>query len=127
MLVTVSQAAKKGQVSEEEILSYIEKESLIAKIELKEGSKHYLIEEADLNAFLEQKSLAALWSEEDEMEYHESQTKSASNSLRRVLTAETVSELRIEHQVLKARVETLERLFSEFISDHIFYFTKDTL
>ena len=38
-----------------------------------------------------------------------------SGNLRRVLTAEAVAELKIEHKVLSARVETLERLFSEFI------------
>ena len=38
-----------------------------------------------------------------------------SRNLRRVLTAEVVTELKIEHQVLMSRVETLERLFSEFM------------
>ena len=114
MPLTLKKAALLAKLSPEDLIVEINKGSLIAlKVD-----QSYTIEECDLDAFLKKKSFDALWSEngsdEDELE-DASRSTSMTGNLRRVLTAEAVSELKIQHQVLISRVQTLERLFSEFM------------
>jgi hypothetical protein len=118
MPLTLKEAALLAQLSPEDIMIQINQGSLIAKKAADEAEEKYFIEEYDLDAFLKKKSFDALWSEsengEDDLE-EELRRPSIAGNLRRVLTAEAVSELKIQHQVLISRVQTLERLFSEFM------------
>ena len=52
---------------------------------------------------------------EDDFFSGSSDQRSKSPVIRRVLTAEAVSDLRVQTQILASRIDTLERLFSEFI------------
>ena len=114
MSLTLENAALLAKLSPEDLTIEINKGSLVAV----ESDGNFIIEEYDLDAFLKKKSFDALWSEngsqEDELE-DTPRGSSMTGNLRRVLTAEAVSELKIQHQVLISRVQTLERLFSEFM------------
>ena len=114
MSLNLKEAALLAQLSPEDLIIEINKGSLVAEV----AEDEYKIEEYDLDAFIKKKSFDALWTKsengEEELE-NEPRGSSIAGNLRRVLTAEAVSELKIQHQVLIARVQTLERLFSEFM------------
>jgi hypothetical protein len=114
----MKEAALLAQLSPEDLIAQINEGSLVATKVADESEENYIIEEYDLDAFLKKKSFDALWSDskndEDDPE-EELRRPSIAGNLRRVLTAEAVSELKIQHQVLISRVQTLERLFSEFM------------
>jgi hypothetical protein len=118
MPLTLKEAAMLAQLSPEDLVTEINKGSLVAAQAVDQAEEDYIIEEFDLDAFLKKKSFDALWSESDSDEEDLEPTPrspSMAGNLRRVLTAEAVSELKIQHQVLISRVQTLERLFSEFM------------
>ena len=118
MSLNLKEAALLAQLSPEDLIIEINKGSLVAEEAEDQAEDVYKIEEYDLDAFIKKKSFDALWtkSENGEEEFeNEPRGSSIAGNLRRVLTAEAVSELKIQHQVLIARVQTLERLFSEFM------------
>jgi hypothetical protein len=118
MSLSLPEAALLAQLSPEDLILEINNGSLIAAKVDDEAEDTYKIEDYDLDAFLKKKSFDALWSESDSDEDNPEEPPlgpSIAGNLRRVLTAEAVSELKIQHQVLIARVQTLERLFSEFM------------
>ena len=118
MPLTLKEAALLAQLSPEDLMIEINNGLLVATEAADQSEDSYLIEEHDLDAFLKKKSFDALWSQSDcdEQDLEEtSRGPSVAGNLRRVLTAEAVSELKIQHQVLISRVQTLERLFSEFM------------
>ena len=118
MPLTLKEAALLAQLSPEDLMIEINKGSLVASEAADLSEDSHLIQEHDLDAFLKKKSFDALWSQSDCEEEHFEETPrghSVAGNLRRVLTAEAVSELKIQHQVLISRVQTLERLFSEFM------------
>lgn len=76
----------------------------------------YVIEEVELTNFITNKSSKNLFYEEYEnSEEPNINAASSAMGLRKILTVESVSELKIQQQILTARIDTLERLFSEFI------------
>ena len=119
MPLSLSDAAKRAKLSTDELKLHIESGKLVAGRASDGPSARYLIEESDLDAFLAaNQSFTELWSDDKELDEHEEQLvlgTSAGGSLRKVLTVEAVSELRVHYRILTGRVETLERLFSEFI------------
>lgn len=119
MVLSLTEAAKRAKLSTDELKLHIQSGKLSARRASESPSARYLIEEHDLDAFLAQNnSVTELWSDEKELDEHEEQLvlgTSTAGSLRRVLTVEAVSELRVQYRILTGRVETLERLFSEFI------------
>lgn len=119
MPLSLSDAAKRAKLSTDELKLHIESGKLVAGRASDGPSALYLIEESDLDAFLAaNQSFTELWSDDKELDEHEEQLvqgTSAGGSLRKVLTVEAVSELRVHYRILTGRVETLERLFSEFI------------
>ena len=119
MALSLSDAAKRAKLSTDELKIHIQSGKLVARRDSGSRSKQYLIEEHDLYTFLEKnKSVTELWSDEKDLDEQEEQLvlgTSAGGSLRKVLTVEAVSELRVQYRILTGRVETLERLFSEFI------------
>ena len=118
MSLSLPEAALLAQLSPEDLILEINNGSLVGVKSTDEAEDIYTIEDYDLDAFLKKKSFDALWSESDNDEGDPEEPQrgpSIAGNLRRVLTAEAVSELKIQHQVLIARVQTLERLFSEFM------------
>jgi len=119
MALSLSDAAKRAKLSTDELKIHIQSGKLVARRDSGSRSEQYLIEENDLYTFLEKnKSVTELWSDEKDLDEQEEQLvlgTSAGGSLRKVLTVEAVSELRVQYRILTGRVETLERLFSEFI------------
>lgn len=119
MALSLSDAAKRVKLSTDELKLHIKSGKLLARRASDSPSARYLIEEQDLETFLaNNKSVTELWSDDKELDEHEEQLvlgTSTAGSLRRVLTVEAVSELRVQYRILTGRVETLERLFSEFI------------
>ena len=115
MDLTVEEAAEQAKMPTDELLGYIESHELTA--EWISEDEQYNISQDDLETFLSKKSFEAFWNDSNENENEAVEHRSFENSgnLRRVLTAEAVADLKIEHQVLMSRVETLERLFSEFM------------
>ncbi len=115
MLLTIKEAAAQAKMPTDELLRYIERNELSA--EWNSEDEQYNISQDDLDTFLSKKSFEAFWNDSTEAENEavELQPFANSGNLRRVLTAEAVAELKIEHRVLMSRVETLERLFSEFM------------
>ena len=115
MHLTLKEAAEKAKMPTDELLRYIESDDLTA--EWISGDEQYNISQDDLETFLSKKSFEAFWNDSNENEKKGVEQRPFANSgnLRRVLTAEAVAELKIEHRVLMSRVETLERLFSEFM------------
>ena len=119
MSLSLSDAAKRAKLSTDELKIHIQSGKLVARRASEKRSARYLIEESDLEAFLAtNQSVTELWSDDKELDEQEEQLvlgTSAGGSLRKVLTVEAVSELRVQYRILTGRVETLERLFSEFI------------
>ena len=119
MPLSLSDAAKRAKLSTDELKLHIQSGKLVARRASDSRSARYLIEESDLDAFLAtNQSVTGLWSDEKALDEQEEQLvlgTSTGGSLRKVLTVEAVSELRVQYRILTGRVETLERLFSEFI------------
>ena len=119
MSLSLSDAAKRAKLSTDELKIHIQSGKLVARRASEKRSARYLIEESDLEAFLAtNQSVTELWSDDKELDEQEEQLvlgTSTGGSLRKVLTVEAVSELRVQYRILTGRVETLERLFSEFI------------
>ena len=117
MKLNLEQAAKDSDLSCQDLLDYIEAGRLHAERKATEGRTAYLIDAHELSRFMRELKTSTLFLQPD-MQIEDplpASDESLSGNLRRVLTAEAVAELKIEHKVLSARVETLERLFSEFI------------
>ena len=119
MTLSLSDAAKRAKLSTDELQIHIQSGKLVARRASEKQPTRYLIEESDLEAFLAtNQSVTELWSDDKELDEQEEQLvlgTSTGVSLRKVLTVEAVSELRVQYRILTGRVETLERLFSEFI------------
>ncbi len=119
MSLSLSDAAKRAKLSTDELKIHIQSGKLVARRASENRSARYLIEESDLEAFLAtNQSVTELWSDDKELDEQEEQLvlgTSTGGSLRKLLTVEAVSELRVQYRILTGRVETLERLFSEFI------------
>ena len=117
MLLTLKEAATRAEMPQEKLIFLIDSGVLKASKISKEGSKTFMIDSEELTNFLKNKSFGEFWDETEtaENEAVDSPTQLIAGNLRRVLTAEAVSNLKIEHQVLASRVETLEHLFSEFM------------
>lgn len=115
MDLTLEQAAERTKMHPDELIRFIENDELVAT-QTPEDTQ-YLVTLEDLEAFLNKKSFDAFWNNTDvtQNEAVEASPQMHSRNLRRVLTAEAVADLKIEHKVLTSRVETLERLFSEFM------------
>ena len=117
MKLNLEQAAKDSDLSCQDLLDYIEAGRLHAERKAIEDRTEYLIDAHELARFTRELKTSTLFLQPD-MQIEDplpASDESLSGNLRRVLTAEAVAELKIEHKVLSARVETLERLFSEFI------------
>ena len=115
MPLSLSDAAKRAKLSTDELKLHIQSGKLVARRASDSRSARYLIEEGDLDAFLAtNQSVTGLWSDEKALDEQEEQLvlgTSTGGSLRKVLTVEAVSELRVQYRILTGRVETLERLF----------------
>ena len=117
MKLNLEQAAKDSDLSCQDLLDYIEAGRLHAERKAIEDRTEYLIDAHELSRFMRELKTSTLFLQPD-MQIEDplpASDESLSGNLRRVLTAEAVAELKIEHKVLSARVETLERLFSEFM------------
>ena len=117
MKLNLEQAAKDSDLSCQDLLDYIEAGRLHAECKAIEDRTEYLIDAHELARFTRELKTSTLFLQPD-MQIEDplpASDESLSGNLRRVLTAEAVAELKIEHKVLSARVETLERLFSEFM------------
>ncbi|MGA0371489.1 MAG: hypothetical protein ACO3L5_06750 [Paracoccaceae bacterium] len=115
MNLTLAEAAERAKMSLRQIMICIENGALVATSQTQDGELQIAPE--DLESFLKKRSFDAFWNndEEKDNEAVDLRGNAQSGNLRRVLTAEAVAELKIEHQILMSRVETLERLFSEFM------------
>lgn len=117
MKLNLEQAAKDSDLSCQDLLDYIEAGRLHAECKAIEDRTEYIIDAHELARFTRELKTSTLFLQPD-MQIEDplpASDESLSGNLRRVLTAEAVAELKIEHKVLSARVETLERLFSEFM------------
>ena len=115
MNLTLAEAAERAKMTLRQIMVCIENGTLIATSQTQDGELQIAPE--DLESFLKKRSFDAFWNndEEKDNEAVDLRGNAQFGNLRRVLTAEAVAELKIEHQILMSRVETLERLFSEFM------------
>ena len=115
MNLTLAEAAKRAKMTMRQMMICIENGTLVATSLTQDGELQ--IAPQDLESFLKKRSFDALWNndEEKDNEAVDFRGNAQTGNLRRVLTAEAVAELKIEHQILMSRVETLERLFSEFM------------
>ncbi|MDA1296226.1 MAG: hypothetical protein O3A32_15980 [Proteobacteria bacterium] len=115
MNLTLAEAAERAKMSLRQMMICIENGALVATSQTQDGELQIAPE--DLESFLKKRSFDAFWNndEEKDNEAVDLRGNAQSGNLRRVLTAEAVAELKIEHQILMSRVETLERLFSEFM------------
>ena len=115
MNLTLVEAAERAKMTPQQIMVCIENGTLVAALQTQDGQLQIAPE--DLENFLKKRSFDAFWNNDEEKDNEEVDLRrnDQSRNLRRVLTAEAVAELKIEHQILMSRVETLERLFSEFM------------
>ena len=115
MNLTLAEAAERAKMSLRQMMVCIENGTLVATSQTQDGELQIAPE--DLESFLKKRSFDAFWNndEEKDNEAVDLRGNAQFGNLRRVLTAEAVAELKIEHQILMSRVETLERLFSEFM------------
>jgi len=115
MNLTLAEAAERAKMSLRQMMICIENGTLVATSQTQDGELQIAPE--DLESFLKKRSFDAFWNndEEKDNEAVDLRGNAQFGNLRRVLTAEAVAELKIEHQILMSRVETLERLFSEFM------------
>ena len=115
MNLTLAEAAERAKMTLRQMMVCIENGTLVATSQTQDGELQIAPE--DLESFLKKRSFDAFWNndEEKDNEAVDLRGNAQFGNLRRVLTAEVVAELKIEHQILMSRVETLERLFSEFM------------
>ena len=115
MNLTLAEAAERAKMSLRQMMVCIENGTLVATSQTQDGELQIAPE--DLESFLKKRSFDALWNNDEEKDNKAVDVRGNAQfgNLRRVLTAEAVAELKIEHQILMSRVETLERLFSEFM------------
>ena len=116
MLLSLEEAAKRADLTLEELQQNI-KEGRLATVTNTGDEDTAQVDEKNLEHFINKRSFNALWSDtETTSETNQEDAPAKSNgSLRRVLTIEAVADLKIQNRILTARVDTLERLFSEFI------------
>ena len=115
MNLTLAEAAEHAKMTMRQMMVCIENGSLVAASQTQDGELQ--ISPEDLDSFLKKRALDAFWNNDEEKDNEAVDVRGNAQfgNLRRVLTAEAVAELKIEHQILMSRVETLERLFSEFM------------
>ena len=116
MLLSLEEAAKRADLTLEELQQNI-KEGRLATVANTGDEDTAQVDEKKLEHFINKRSFNALWSDaETSADTNQADAPAKPNgSLRRVLTIEAVSDLKIQNRILTARVDTLERLFSEFI------------
>ena len=116
MLLSLEEAAKRADLTLEELQQNI-KEGRLATVTNTGDEDTAQVDEKNLEHFINKRSFNALWSDtETTSETNQEDAPAKPNgSLRRVLTIEAVADLKIQNRILTARVDTLERLFSEFI------------
>ena len=115
MNLTLAEAAERAKLTLRQMMVCIENGTIVATSQTQDGELQIASE--DLESFLKKRSFDAFWNndEEKDNEAVDLRGNAQFGNLRRLLTAEAVAELKIEHQILMSRVETLERLFSEFM------------
>ena len=115
MNFTLAEAAERAKMTLRQMMVCIENGTLVARSKSQDGELQISLE--DLESFLKKRSFDAFWNDDEEKDNEAVDLRGNAQfgNLRRVLTAEAVAELKIEHQILMSRVETLERLFSEFM------------
>ena len=115
MNLSLAEAAERAKMTMRQMMICIENGTLVAASQTQDGELQIAPE--DLESFLKKRSFDDFWNnnEEKDNEAVDLRRNAQAGNLRRVLTAEAVAELKIEHQILMSRVETLERLFSEFM------------
>ena len=115
MNFTLAEAAERAKMTLRQMMVCIENGTLVATSQTQDGELQIAPE--DLESFLKKRALDAFWNKDEEKDNEAVDVRENAQfgNLRRVLTAEAVAELKIEHQILMSRVETLERLFSEFM------------
>ena len=116
MLLSLEEAAKRADLTLEELQQNI-KEGRLATVANTGDEDTAQVDEKKLEHFINKRSFNALWSDaETSSDTNQADAPAKPNgSLRRVLTIEAVADLKIQNRILTARVDTLERLFSEFI------------
>ncbi len=116
MLLSLEEAAKRADLTLEELQQNI-KEGRLATVANTGDEDTAQVDEKNLEHFINKRSFNALWSDaETTSETNQADAPAKPNgSLRRVLTIEAVADLKIQNRILTARVDTLERLFSDFI------------
>ena len=116
MLLSLEEAAKRADLTLEELQQNI-KEGRLATVANTGDEDTAQVDEKNLEHFINKRSFNALWSDsETSSDTNQADAPAKPNgSLRRVLTIEAVADLKIQNRILTARVDTLERLFSEFI------------
>jgi hypothetical protein len=116
MLISLKEAAKRADLTLEELQQNIQ-EGRLATVVNTGDEDTAQVDEKNLEHFINKRSFNALWSDAEttvDANQEDAPTK-PNGSLRRVLTIEAVADLKIQNRILTARVDTLERLFSEFI------------
>jgi hypothetical protein len=116
MLLSLEEAAKRADLTLEELQQNIQ-EGRLATVANTGDEDTAQVDEKNLEHFINKRSFNALWSDaETTADTNQANAPAKPNgSLRRVLTIEAVADLKIQNRILTARVDTLERLFSEFI------------
>ncbi len=116
MLLSLEEAAKRADLTLEELQQNIQ-EGRLATVANTGDEDTAHVDEKNLEHFINNRSFNALWSDAETTADTNQATAPAkpNGSLRRVLTIEAVADLKIQNRILTARVDTLERLFSEFI------------
>jgi hypothetical protein len=116
MLLSLEDAAKLADLTLEELQKNIQ-EGHLATVANTGDEDTAQVDEKNLKHFINKRSFNALWSDaETTAATNQADAPAKPNgSLRRVLTIEAVADLKIQNRILTARIDTLERLFSEFI------------
>jgi hypothetical protein len=116
MLLSLEEAAKLADLTLEELQKNIQ-EGHLATVANTGDEDTAQVDEKNLKHFINKRSFNALWSDaETTADTNQADAPAKPNgSLRRVLTIEAVADLKIQNRILTARIDTLERLFSEFI------------
>ena len=116
MLLSLEEAAKLADLTLEELQKNIQ-EGHLATVANTGDEDTAQVDEKNLKHFINKRSFNALWSDaETTADTNQADGPAKPNgSLRRVLTIEAVADLKIQNRILTARIDTLERLFSEFI------------
>ena len=116
MLLSLEEAAKLADLTLEELQKNIQ-EGHLATVANTGDEDTAQVDEKNLKHFINKRSFNALWSDaETTAATNQADAPAKPNgSLRRVLTIEAVADLKIQNRILTARIDILERLFSEFI------------